>query len=189
MKKNIRKDILQKRMGLSKSQWQEKSQFIFSHLTKLEAIKNSQTVMIFMDFRNEVSTTPIIEWLFHQKKQVIIPRVKKGHSLLELCIINDFSDMSISSLGIREPKASHNHFALAKDIDFVCMPGVAFTKEGARLGYGGGYYDRLVPLMKKRPPLVALAFELQMVESLPLEPHDIFVDLIVTESGVLSCSC
>lgn len=67
------------------------------------------------------------------------------------------------------------------------MPGVAFTESGERLGYGGGYYDQLIPLMKATVPKIALAFDLQIIDSLPVEDHDIRIDGIITESKFITC--
>lgn len=143
--------------------------------------------MIFMDFRKEVMTRPIIEWLWSIGKSVIIPRVKKGSPILELCLIDSFDDMDLSPLGILEPKPDHIAFLSPDQIDFVFMPGVAFTNSGARLGYGGGYYDQLIPLMKNDVPRIALAFDLQLVNELPTEDHDIQIDGIITETDYIKC--
>jgi 5-formyltetrahydrofolate cyclo-ligase len=70
----------------------------------------------------------------------------------------------------------------------VLLPGAAFDHRGNRLGYGGGYYDRLLARLKKKLPLVALAYEEQIVDSLPAEPHDIKVDMIVTDERVIRCT-
>jgi 5-formyltetrahydrofolate cyclo-ligase len=188
MKKALRKEMIQKRRALPDNEWHEKSHDILKRLTALPLLKEVDTIMIFMDFRKEVQTRPIIEYLWKLGKKVVIPRVKPGDAILELCIINSFNDMALSKLGILEPKESHAHFANPEDIDFVFMPGVAFTMDGKRLGYGGGYYDQLLPRMKKAVPKVALAFDLQIVDTLPTESHDIIIDGILTESGFIDCS-
>jgi len=187
MKKTLRKGLIQKRRALGDDIWAEKSSQIMSYIQNSDFVQDSDTVMIFMDFRKEVKTAPIIEWLWSCGKTVVIPRVKKGEPLLELCIIKEFGDMNLSSLGILEPKEDHTLFATPESIDFIFMPGVAFTKHGGRLGYGGGYYDRLIPMTNSGVPLVALAFDLQIVDALPLEDHDQIMDKIITESGIINC--
>ncbi len=188
MKKALRKEMIQKRRALTDNQWHEKSHEILNRLTALSILNNAHSIMIFMDFRKEVKTRPIIEYLWKLDKEVVIPRVKPGDAILELCVINSFDDMAISPMGILEPKENHTHFAAPEDIDFVFMPGVAFTKGGKRLGYGGGYYDQLLLRMKPSVPKIALAFELQIVDTLPTEPHDIIIDGILTESRFVDCS-
>ena len=86
--------------------------------------------------------------------------------------------------GIPEPHADCPRVALAS-IDWVLVPGIAFDAEGRRVGYGGGYYDRLLPLLEKGAARVAGAFELQIVERVPAAPHDTTVDAIVTERRTL----
>lgn len=187
MKKALRKEMIQKRRSMKDEIWHEKSRDILERITTLNLLENADYVMIFMDFRKEVETKPIIEWLWHNNRQVVIPRVKKGSPILELCLIDSFADMDLSPLGILEPKASHDTFVKPDQIDFVFMPGVAFTESGERLGYGGGYYDQLIPLMKATVPKIALAFDLQIVDSLPVEDHDIRIDGIITESKFITC--
>ena len=187
MKKALRKEMIQKRRNLSDEAWHEKSHDILSRITALSLVDDVKNVMIFMDFRKEVMTRPIIEWLWSMDKSVIIPRVKKGSPILELCLIDSFDDMELSSLGILEPKPNHSSFLSPGQIDFVFMPGVAFTTDGGRLGYGGGYYDQLIPLMNNNVPRIALAFDLQIVDTLPIEDHDIRIDGIITETSYIEC--
>jgi len=187
MKKTLRKEMIQKRRALTDGAWHKKSQNILSHIQESMIIEDAENIMIFMDFRKEVETRPIIEWLWAQNKNVIIPRVKKGSPILELCLIESFEEMNLSALGILEPKATHSEFVTPESIEFVFMPGVAFTRDGCRLGYGGGYYDQLIPLMQNHIPRIALAFDLQIVENLPTEDHDIKIDGIITENGVIHC--
>ncbi len=188
MKQTIRRNMLKARMSLSDIAWKQKSCAIFKNICQIKNFTSSKNILIFMDFRKEVYTKPIIDWIMEHNKQAIIPRVNPNSDILELCIIKDYTDMDISDLGIREPKSSHTNFAKPEDIDLVIIPGVAFTTDGGRLGYGGGYYDRLIPLMSKKPLLIAPAFELQIVEQLPLEQHDIRIDMIVTESRIIDCN-
>ncbi len=187
MKRALRKEMIQARTALSEDVIKEKSHAILDRIMASARLNDFDTIMIFMDFRKEVQTQPIIEWLWDNNKTVVIPRVKKGSAILELCIIHSFEDMQLSPLGILEPKETHEDFANTEDIDFVFMPGVAFTKDGKRLGYGGGYYDQLIPLMKKTVPKIALAFDLQIVSEIPVEPHDIKIDGIFTETRFISC--
>ncbi|GKT34728.1 5-formyltetrahydrofolate cyclo-ligase like protein, partial [Aduncisulcus paluster] len=136
MKRTLRKSMIQKRRSMELEEWKQKSHDILTRITASSLIDSKETIMIFMDFRKEVMTKPIISWLWDQGKQVVIPRVKKGSAILDLCLIESFDDMELSSMGILEPKANHDRFAAPADIDFVFMPGVAFTKDGGRLGYG-----------------------------------------------------
>ena len=87
--------------------------------------------------------------------------------------------------GIPEPAAELPRVAI-EDVDWVLVPGVAFDIHGRRLGYGGGYYDRLLALLRPGVLRVAGAFDLQVVAQVPAAPHDLIVDVIVTESRMLT---
>ena len=102
--------------------------------------------------------------------------------MLELHSIDDPDrDVVFGHLDIPEPLSTRPQVPRAA-IDFVLVPGVAFDLEGRRLGYGGGYYDRLLPLLAPHATRVAGAFDVQIVERVPAAPHDVRVDTIVTES-------
>nr|MBC8412083.1 5-formyltetrahydrofolate cyclo-ligase [bacterium] len=91
------------------------------------------------------------------------------------------------------PGITVNREATLQDVDLVIIPGTGFDTDGNRLGYGGGYYDRLLSIESKRLaqvehiPTVALAFEEQIGEEIPAEPHDIKVDIIITDERTIYC--
>ena len=114
-------------------------------------------------------------------KTVAVPRVDNESRMLELHAITDpVRDVVAGYRDIPEPLPACP--LVARDtIDFVLVPGVAFDRRGRRMGYGGGYYDRLLPLLSPRAARVAGAFEVQLVDRVPAAPNDIAVDAIVTE--------
>jgi len=93
-----------------------------------------------------------------------------------------------SELWVERALADGKRLALPKEVEFALLPGVAFTRDGARLGYGGGYYDKLLASMAQRPALVAAAFALQIVEALPQEATDVKVEWVVTERESIACA-
>jgi 5-formyltetrahydrofolate cyclo-ligase len=106
--------------------------------------------------------------------------------MLELYAIADPDlDVILSAQGIPEP-AAHCPSVSRAAIEFIVVPGIAFDPDGHRLGYGGGYYDRLLPLLSPHAPRVAGAFDLQVVPNVPVGPNDIAIDAVVTESRELS---
>jgi 5-formyltetrahydrofolate cyclo-ligase len=105
--------------------------------------------------------------------------------MLELFAIADPAcDVGVGHQGIPEPLPHCRTLDLAA-VDWVLVPGVAFDRDGRRLGYGGGYYDRLLPLLSPRAARIAGAFDLQIVARVPAGPHDITVDAIVTPSEMI----
>jgi len=115
-------------------------------------------------------------------KTVVVPRVNTLARMLELYAVADLDrDVVPGHLGIPEPRPERPQ--VPRDaIEFVLVPGVAFDLAGRRLGYGGGYYDRLLPLLSPRAARVAGAFEIQLVDRVPAASHDVAVDAIITES-------
>jgi 5-formyltetrahydrofolate cyclo-ligase len=106
---------------------------------------------------------------------------------LRLYEIKELSELSAGYMGIPEPAVTEDRERDINDVTLVIMPGAAFDPKGNRLGYGGGYYDRLLSRLRRKIPLVALAYEEQLVDSLPAGPHDIRVHMIVTDRRVIHC--
>src|SRR3989344_2331190 len=181
MKNQLKESILQKRNSLSKEEILEKSEKIRNNLFNLKPYKSSKTVMFFVSFNSEVHTHEMIEESL-KNKTVVLPKVAQHE--IEASVIIDFDNLIPGKLGIPEPietmKIAH------KNIDLVLVPGIVFDKEGRRIGYGLGYYDKF---LKKTPKAVkiGLAFDFQLVDKIPREMHDVPVDIIVTEKRVVEC--
>jgi 5-formyltetrahydrofolate cyclo-ligase len=143
-------------------------------------------VLVTLPFRNEWDTSALVCAALAAGKTVAVPRVDKAARMLDLHAIADLARDIVP--GFRDiPEPAPDCPRVCRDaIDFIVVPGVAFDPEGRRLGYGGGFYDRLLPLLSSRAARVAGAFDLQFVERVPVGPNDIAVDAVVTESRALS---
>lgn len=181
MKDELRKEILKKRRELASDEVSEKSEQILERLKSTPLIDSAHVIMCYMDFRNEVETANIIEYLWSQDKVVVLPKVNKEMQMLELYQIEGFKDMIQSNMGILEPSTELPR-VLETDIDLILAPGVAFDLKGYRMGYGGGFYDKLIPNLRADCHIAALAFEIQLVEKLPVEAHDQPMSSIITEA-------
>jgi len=180
MKKQLRNAIIQKRLGLTAEDVHRKSQEILSHIQAMN-LDAYQSFLIFMDFRNEVETSPIIRYLLAENKQVVLPRVQKEDHQLSLHTISDLDDLVLSSYGILEPHEDRQ--VDLSSVDYIFVPGVAFSTQGRRLGYGGGFYDRLLSTKGKTTPTVGLVFDFQILDHVPYEDHDVCVEALLSESG------
>lgn len=118
-------------------------------------------------------------------KKVLLPKVDVTKSRLVLCEINDIGELSPGYMGILEPNLGPERSRTVDDADIVILPGVVFDFSGNRLGYGRGYYDKLLSGRKKIAPILALAYAEQLVERIPVEEHDVRVNIIVTDIGVI----
>ena len=182
MKNHLKESLLEKRNSLQKQEIIEKSKSIESNLFSLEQYKKSKTVMFFVSINSEVYTHDMIRNAL-KSKTVVVP--KAAHKEIEPSVIIDLDNLVPSGkFGILEPIEAMG--IAYKNIDLVLVPGIVFDKEGHRIGYGFGYYDKF---LKKVPKAVkiGLAFDFQVIDKIPRETHDVPVDLIVSEEMVVEC--
>lgn len=138
--------------------------------------------MLYVSTNKEVDTREIIQKALQEGKQVIVPLTRKKKRRIVPCLLKSWGDLAPGNYGILEPQKAQS-FPLA-DIELVIVPGVAFDREGRRLGRGKGYYDRFLAHLSPTIPRIGLAFQTQMVEKVPIQGSDIPVDVIITETGV-----
>ena len=186
-KARIRSDVLSLRDLIDPVTKAAKDSRIQTRLLTLPGFRDALTVFTFASFRSEVSTFPIIEKALLLGKKVLLPCVDGEQGELVLYEIRDLLEVSPGYRGIPEPHVSVERRRDINDADLALMPGAAFDRTGNRIGYGGGYYDRLLSRLRKKIPLIALAYEEQIVDSLPAHPHDVQVHMIVTDERVVDC--
>jgi 5-formyltetrahydrofolate cyclo-ligase len=157
---------------------------ITARIAALPSFIAARTVLLTLPFRSEWDTLPLVEQALAAGKTVAAPRVNRATRMLDLHSLSDSARALVpGAFGIPEPAATADRVA-PESVEWVLVPGVAFDRTGRRLGYGGGYYDRLLPLLG-HATRVAGAFDLQLVDRVPWAPHDVCVDVIVTESQTL----
>ena len=150
----------------------------------LPLYRNAGRVMAYLSFGSEFDTAGLIADLQARKKVLVLPRVERRSRELQLHEVLDIGRETEAGVwGIRQPRAECRAVAHAESIELVVVPGVAFTRQGARLGYGGGYYDRFIRSLARRPALIAAAFETQVLDELPMSDTDQWVDRVVTEAA------
>ena len=183
-KKIIRKNIQKARDDLTCCSRLSLSFSIVDKLMGLNAYKASKEILAYYPFRSEIDTTIIIRNALKQKKKIILPRV--NGKKLDLYYIKDLkNDLAPGSFDIMEPIPSRCTIASHKNIDIILVPGVGFDRNFNRLGYGGGFYDKLLEGLPVKTPRIALAFNLQLIENIPIMAHDLKVDIIITEKEIL----
>ena len=173
-KRQLRKHIKSQVALLSDEQKLKESNNVFSHIEKTSIFKQSRNIMIFASLKDEIPTHHIIErWA--KNKNIFLPRVSGDD--IEV-IKYTAGTLKQGSFNILEPTG--NDIVNPKIIDLIILPGVAFDKKGNRCGRGKGFYDRF--LSNTEAATIAVCFDCQLVESLPVEPHDIPAQNIVTNS-------
>ena len=153
-------------------------------LIQLYEFSRALTIMVYVSFASEVITKEIINYSLKEQKRVIVPVVDRSHNRLILSEIKLYDELVPSTYGIKEPQRLRT--VHPDEVELFILPGVAFDERGTRLGYGGGYFDRLFQDVKQDQKLIGLAYELQMQEVLPCASHDILVDMVITEENVRS---
>jgi 5-formyltetrahydrofolate cyclo-ligase len=181
----LRKTVLGRRDAMDPGTRTALSRAIVNDLFGLSAYRRSGTVMAYADFGSELQTDEFMLHSLDQGKTLLLPRVNRRKRALDIYEVRDPGrDLEEGTWGIREPRPDRCARVDPDIIDFVLVPGLAFDAQGGRLGYGGGFYDRLLAsTLSTRTWLVAGAFEAQMVDQVPLDEHDVPMDVVVTEDG------
>ncbi|MDD4911502.1 MAG: 5-formyltetrahydrofolate cyclo-ligase [Sideroxydans sp.] len=189
-KQALRRSIIAARDNLTPTLRAHASKHIVDQLCKLATYKASRIVLGYLNFGSEVASEAWVRQALTDGKCVLLPRVNKASKHLELFEVKDIdSDVETGAYGIREPIVERcDRFEALGEIDLILMPGVAFDWEGGRLGYGGGYFDRLLAHLPHRPVLIAGAFAMQVVKEIPQESTDHKIDWLVTENETIRCN-
>jgi len=183
-KAEVRKRILAAREALNSAARREFGARITARLLGLPGYRDARCVMAYVGFGTEFDTATFVADVLAQGKALVLPRVERATRTLRLHAVRDpGSELASGVWGIREPRPDLCPAVDPATVDFVLVPGVAFTARCERLGYGGGFYDRLLSALSGRPALVAAAFALQLVPALPLTPEDRPVHRVLTEDA------
>lgn len=178
-KDRLRHEMKNLRRSLSCEHIKDMSQRICQNLFELDIFKNAKTVCVYMSAFNEVDTASVIEKCLSENKTVIVP-VVDGDDIYTA----EYSPAtSKGAFGIREPQIKK-----PTDIncaDLVIVPGLAFSKSGGRVGFGKGYYDKL--LKNTKAEKAGFLYDFQLVETVKTESHDILMNYLITESRVIDC--
>ncbi|MHA1270249.1 MAG: 5-formyltetrahydrofolate cyclo-ligase [Candidatus Helarchaeota archaeon] len=184
-----REYLKNKRNNLTFDLITKKSHKIFQLLIKHPEYIKAKKLIIYCSKDYEVQTEKIIKYSLTNGKRVIVPITNQKKRILEFSEIKDFDkELEISTFNIPEPKKEFIRYVNIDDIQLVIIPGLGFDQEGGRLGYGFGYFDRFLNSLKNPVLIIGLAFELQLVDRLPLSTHDVKVNFIITENRVINCS-
>ena len=173
-KKTLRTQIREQKRAMTPEQIEKASRALTEQFLALEVYRNAKTLYGYLPYNQEVRTVPILARALADGKQVAVPKVY-GDEMRFICL-TDLTQVETGYAGIPEPIADE---PIADDpAALVLMPGLAFDKEGHRIGYGGGFYDKFLNA-EPTHPTVALCYAFQMVENLPTEEFDVPVDRVL----------
>jgi 5-formyltetrahydrofolate cyclo-ligase len=181
-KRVLRRAVLAERDAVPEDDRSARSRAITDRFFGLPESAGAETVLAFWSFGSEVDTGPLIARLRSQGKTIALPRIE-GNEVAPVVAAPE-APMREASFGAMEPAGPALDVA---ELDLVVVPGVAFDRSCSRLGYGGGYYDRLLDKRREGVAAIAIAFALQIVDRVPTGAIDRRIDGVVTEVEVIRC--
>ena len=180
-KRDTRRSVLHERDALLEEDRRARSAAITERVMALPEIRSTRTVMAFWSFGSEFDTSGLIEALHAAGKRVVLPRVDGREVAAVVYVPGD--PTAATSFGAMEPTTAG--IVRPTEIDVVIAPGVAFDRNGRRVGYGRGFYDRFLRTVRADTPVIGVAFAVQLVDEVPRAEHDRLVDVVVTEEELI----
>ena len=180
-KNKIRQEILKTRNNLSTEEVEKKSDLIIQNLEKF--IKNAENIMIFMDMKNEVRITKLME--LYPEKSFFIPKITDSKNREMKINRYEENELVLHKFGYYE--SSSSDFYNENILDIVIVPAVVFDLEKNRIGFGGGYYDTFLKKIRggnKKVLFIGICYDFQIIEKVPAEEHDVVLDFVVSESRI-----
>ena len=185
-KRKIRDDMARLIQEMSEDEIAEKTQLIEERLFEFANFMESRIPLLYMNQGPEVATDRIIRHCFTVNKIVILPAFNKDKLTMVPYKVDDMkADLTMGVRGVPEPDPKKCKKLPIKNIDIAIVPGYAFDEKGGRIGSGQGYYDRLIPRLAATTRKVALTFDDVIIPQIPMESHDKFVDIIITEKRII----
>lgn len=185
-KKEYRQLMKTKLAKVDELEYKRKSAMIHNKVLNIDKIKQANIIALTIANFPEVDTKNLIEALWKQGKQVAIPKCTPSTKEMEFYIFKDYNELELVYAGLWEPIINETTKINKGQIDVLISPGIVFDKEGYRIGFGGGYYDRYLTDFSKMT--ISMAFEMQIVEKVPRDAYDLSICTIITEERIIHCN-
>lgn len=197
----LRRALRERRGALAADERRRRDAAIQAHLLAMPEFARARTVLLYVAVRGEAETRDVIARALGDGKRVVLPRVVRwqgavppgpapvygsGGRGLALHLYSGPADLVPGPMGLLEPRPDAP-WVTPGEVDLAVVPGVAFDRTGARLGQGGGFYDRFLPCLPPGVPRVGYAYAFQVVDAVPAGPGDQRVDAVVTDEGIIRC--
>ncbi|CAI2717799.1 5-formyltetrahydrofolate cyclo-ligase [Nitrospina watsonii] len=184
----IRKQVLDRRQTLDPETLKEKSGCIARKVLTLQAFHRAATVLVYLSIPGEVDTDALVTAALDAGKTVCVPVIDAATGELNVSHLPGWDiGFKRGPFGIREPEDRFLKWLPVEQVDLVLMPGLAYDEQGGRIGYGKGYFDRLLDRLSGSARRVGLAFDFQIYDTLPQDPSDRRVHQIITETKIIDC--
>ncbi len=186
-KKTMRKELLREREKFSEDEIDIMSHMIFEKVKSLYCFQTAETIMVYVSYGKELNTFDFIKECLEMGKRVITP-ICNSDKTISLALTETFPEgFERTSMGILEIPKEKAELISYKELDLIITPGLAFTYGGDRLGYGGGYYDRLFEIISPHVVKLCPCYDQFVLDEVPTEPHDTHIDVIITPTKSIFC--
>ncbi|XP_074602685.1 methenyltetrahydrofolate synthetase [Brevipalpus obovatus] len=189
-KKELRSEIEALMSAMSPEDRITQSSDVYNQLINHELFQKAKRVSIFLSMPEELNTIPIVKKIFEQEKKCFIPRIIFGSQRMDMVLMStaeEIDALPVGKYGLRQPATVETEAIESGGLDLMIMPGVAFDKEGHRLGHGMGYYDVYLKRYKEHfghyPNTIAVAFKQQIVQSVPVGPNDVTINQVLHQEN------
>ncbi len=183
-KKTLRKEIITKRNNIDVTEKENKDKKILDRFYDSKYYKESKHIFVYISYGSEINTKEIINKAFKDNKKVYVPRTEFKTRLMDAVEIKSLDNLIKSSYGALEPSKEEPYID-PNELDLIVVPGLAFDRNGGRMGYGAGFYDRYFKKISKenlsKVIKLALTYDFQLLDEVPMSEQDVPVDYIITE--------
>ncbi len=186
-KKELRKKCLNERSRIANTKVSSWSNRIISEFLNLPQMENAKKIVAYASIRKEIETFELLEELLDQGYLLYLPYTRQDIVDLGTAQINNLDkDLRKGVFGVQEPIAKIRDEEVPADFDIIIVPGACFSTEGYRIGYGGGYYDSFLSKHANGALKIGFCYDRFILDSIPVEAHDVPVDLIITEKRIVN---
>lgn len=183
-KKILRKEILKERDNINTVEREQMDKKILKRFFESNYYAEARNIFIYISYGSEINTRKIINKALKENKKIYVPRTEFKNRLMDAVEIKSLDNLTENSYGILEPLKKEPYIEPG-ELDLIVVPGVAFDRNGGRMGYGAGFYDRYFKKINtdniKKITKLALAYDFQVIERVPMNEQDIPVNYIITE--------
>lgn len=187
-KKELRKEYKMLRNQMDLTNVEKKSKLIVEKVIDSDFFVKAKNIMVYVPYKNEVDIRKVFEIAWERRKQILVPKTDSLTKKMEPYVIKSWDELIIGNYNIYEPNNNKKKPFLIDKIDVILVPGIIFARDGYRIGYGGGYYDRFFERFKDLPLIVGIAYDFQILDFLPNDNYDYPVSEIITDEQVIFCS-
>jgi len=182
----IRNETANKLGAFSRTELELKTRAVEDRLFEFANFLEAKIVLMYVNGGNEVDTREILKKSFEYNKIIVLPVFNPKQNKVKMLKVDNLdTDLKLGSRGILEPDPERCKIVPIDSLDIAIIPGIAFDEKGGRIGPGDGYYDRMIPKLPVTTRKVALTFECQIFPQIPMESHDKYIDIIITDKRVI----